>query len=144
MSSNKPFMTDAKRWIRMAGRVLLDTNMVIAVFRPEPAVVEKCRANKLYLSAIVLGELLYGAEKSSQRESNLQNLNRFIENCPTLPCDPRTSRIYAQVKARLANRGTPIPENDIWIAAAALQHGLVLATRDHHFRNVDGLQIEAW
>jgi len=52
--------------------------------------------------------------------------------------------IYGRVKNELHRKGTPIPENDVWIAALALQHGLAVATRDRHFDAVDGLCVEAW
>ncbi|TDA70360.1 MAG: type II toxin-antitoxin system VapC family toxin [Clostridia bacterium] len=55
-----------------------------------------------------------------------------------------TAYYYGQVKAQLKVKGHPIPENDIWIAAAALQHGLTLVSRDTHFKPIEGLSLEAW
>ena len=56
-----------------------------------------------------------------------------------LPCDFDTARLYGRIKAELRRKGKPIPENDIWIAAAAIQYGLTLVTRDRHFDFIDGL-----
>ena len=61
-----------------------------------------------------------------------------------LPCDLGTAAAYGQIKDELRLKGRPIPENDVWIAAVARQHGLILASRDDHFRSVDGLAVEAW
>jgi len=61
-----------------------------------------------------------------------------------LICDIETATHYARIKNDLRLKGKPIPENDIWIAALALQHGLILATRDAHFGEVDGLTVVRW
>jgi len=61
-----------------------------------------------------------------------------------LPCDAETAFWYGIVKDGLRRTGQPIPENDIWIAAIALQHGLTLATRDKHFQTVENLISETW
>lgn len=61
-----------------------------------------------------------------------------------LVSDTATGQAYGQIKSALRAKGRPIPENDIWIAAIAMQYNLVLATRDEHFREVDGLVIETW
>jgi tRNA(fMet)-specific endonuclease VapC len=64
--------------------------------------------------------------------------------CPVLVCDVETARHYGRVRNELRRKGRPIPENDIWIAATARQHDLILVTRDPHFDEVEGLPIEAW
>ena len=61
-----------------------------------------------------------------------------------LPCDVETARFYGDVKDILRKKGNPIHENDIWIAATALQHDLSLISRDEHFSFVDDLEVEAW
>ena len=58
-----------------------------------------------------------------------------------LVCDTETARQYGRIKVELRRKGRPIPENDMWIAAVALQHGLTLATRDAHFDAIDGLTV---
>ena len=61
-----------------------------------------------------------------------------------LPCDRATAARYGELKAALRAQGTPIPENDLWIAALARQHALTLVTRDAHFAGVRGLVVERW
>jgi tRNA(fMet)-specific endonuclease VapC len=68
-----------------------------------------------------------------------------LEQDPTvLPSDEETTRFYAQIKDALRRKGRPIPENDIWFAAVALQHNLVLAPRVRHFEHIEGLLLERW
>jgi tRNA(fMet)-specific endonuclease VapC len=71
-------------------------------------------------------------------------IEEFASSASVLSCDGETARHYGQIKDRLRLKGRPIPENDNWIAASAMQHGLPLATRDDHFKEVDGLRIETW
>jgi tRNA(fMet)-specific endonuclease VapC len=59
-------------------------------------------------------------------------------------CDATTGKFYGMVRKQLKDKGRPIPENDIWIAAIALQHNLTLLTDDQHFHEVDRLKIEGW
>ena len=63
---------------------------------------------------------------------------------PVLGCDAHTARHYGQIKDDLRRKGQPIPENDIWIAAIALRHGLTLVTRDVHLSKIDALPLAAW
>ncbi len=96
------------------------------------------------LSVVVLGELFYGALKSMHANEELRRIEDFMFNCEVLDCDSHTSRIYAQIKQDLGKKGKPLPENDVWIAAQALQHDLVLVTLDKHFKLIDGLKLESW
>jgi tRNA(fMet)-specific endonuclease VapC len=61
-----------------------------------------------------------------------------------LLCDTETARRYGEVKNKLKLKGRPLPENDVWIAALALQHDLTLVTRDAHFQEVESLKTAAW
>lgn len=128
----------------MAGRFLLDTNIVTALFLPEPQVEAALREQQIYLSATVLGELYFGADKGTRRGEITTRIDRFAAGSRVLPCDQRTAQIYGEVKWQLRISGSPIPENDIWIAAVALQHDLTLATRDKHFAVVPNLRVVAW
>jgi tRNA(fMet)-specific endonuclease VapC len=129
----------------MNGRYLLDTNIVIALFANDIAVSEHLSdASEVFVSSIVLGELYYGARKSSQTERNLERLDEFAAMSSVVVCDAAIARRYGQVKDRLRQKGHPIPENDIWIAAVALEHQLTLVTRDDHFHQVEGLALQAW
>jgi len=128
----------------MPGRVLLDTNVVIAIFSGEKAVSQRITESEVFVSSTVLGELHYGARKSAHAAANQARIEEFASSVPVLNCDAATARHYGEIKHHLRSKGRPIPENDIWIAAAATQYGLSLATRDDHFKEVDGLRIESW
>ena len=129
----------------MAGKLLLDTNIVIALFAGEPEVVARLeQQSAVFLSVPVLGELRYGALASSRVDHNLGRLDELARTTTVLPCDQDTSVIYAHTKHALRAKGKPIPENDVWIAAIAQQHGLTLATRDKHFEHVESLSLEIW
>jgi tRNA(fMet)-specific endonuclease VapC len=127
----------------VSGKALVDTNVVILLFAGDPIAIESVRGQEaVYLCAPVLGELRYGAEASAQVESNLARLDQFAAALIILPCDADTAAAYGRVKFGLRKKGRPIPENDVWIAALAKQHGLCLLTRDRHFQEVEGLEIE--
>ncbi len=127
----------------MSGRALLDTNIVIALFAGEPAVIQALEQRvSLYLCVPVLGELQYGALASARVQQNLSRLEELSRRVAVLPCDSRTAKFYSEVKFGLRKKGRPIPENDVWIAALAMQHNLTLLTRDSHFRTVQSLDVE--
>lgn len=127
----------------MNGKALVDTNVVIALFAGEPTVIEHLQQRSaVFLCAPVLGELRYGAQASARVESNLARLDEFARAMMVLPCDTGTAKWYASVKFELRKKGRPIPENDVWIAAIARQHDLTLITRDGHFREIEGLDVE--
>ena len=77
-------------------------------------------------------------------QDNLARVDDFAINNVVLACDTETARRYGKIKELLRAGGRPIPENDIWMAAIALQHNLILVTRDAHFEAVDGLRLAAW
>jgi tRNA(fMet)-specific endonuclease VapC len=129
----------------MSGNYLLDTNIIIALFKAEPSVQAHLRqAGEVFVSSIALGELNFGAQKSERARENLARIEEFAESNTILDCDAGTARVYGQIKNALRLKGRPLPENDIWIAAIALQHDLTLATRDDHFREIDNLLIVDW
>jgi tRNA(fMet)-specific endonuclease VapC len=127
----------------MSGRLLVDTNVVIALFAGEPATVERLeRRPELFLCVPVLGELRYVALASSRVEENLARLDGFSRRVLLLPCDAGTTVKYAAIRYGLRKKGEPIPENDVWIAAIAQQYRLTLLSRDSHFREIEGLDLE--
>lgn len=126
----------------MAGSVLLDSDAAIRLLRGDEAVRQRLAGARVFLSAIGLGELYFGAAKSGRPESNLKAVDALAARASVLACDQETALQYGQVKARLKAAGRLIPENDIWIAATALQHGLTLLSQDRHFAEVDGLEHE--
>lgn len=129
----------------MSGRYLLDTNIVIALFAGEPQVRQHLELNPdLFLSSIVIGELYFGACASSRKAANLRRIDDLVQGLEVLGCDLETARQYGDVKNDLRQKGRPIPENDVWIATIALQHGLTLVSRDTHFDEVSGLVRDTW
>lgn len=128
----------------MNGNVLLDTNVVIGLFRGEKVVEDKiAEADEVFIPSIVLGELYYGAAKSG-REDNLERIEQFASSSAVLACGADTARHYGTIKSDLQAKGRPIPENDIWVAAIAREYGLVLVTRDNHFVDIDDLKQDRW
>ncbi len=129
----------------MAGRFLLDTNIVIALFAQEAGVLRQlAQAQEVFLPSIVLGELYYGARKSAQAAANVRRVDELAGRSSVLACDGETARHYGMMKDLLRAKGRPLPENDIRVAALALQHGLVLVTRDAHFGEIASLAVIAW
>lgn len=102
------------------------------------------QADEIFVPSIVLGELYFGAHKSSRAEKNLARIDEFAASSTVLDCDTDTAREYGLIKNRLREKGRPVPENDIWIAAIARQHDLVLVTRDDHFGAVEDQKWEMW
>lgn len=128
-----------------AGSVLLDTNVVVAHFRNDPELTARLKATPgIYIPWVVLGELYYGAMRAQRRDAQMALIRDFLQTATLLLPDRSTSERYGEVKAELARMGTPIPENDIWIAAMARQFYLPLATRDGHFAAVAHLTTLAW
>ena len=129
----------------MNGSFLLDTNIVIPFFDGNQDIVEKIdQAYEIFIPAIVIGELYYGAFKSSKQLKNIERIDNFKPHVSILDCDEFTAKIYGQFKHELKSKGKPIPENDIWIAALAKQYDITLVTRDKHFENLDNLIFELW
>ena len=129
----------------MSGRYLLDTSVAIRVLNREVDLeARRDQGLEAFLCVTVVGELLFRAAKSAKPGENRGRVEKLIEVCPLVPHDVDTARRYATLKAVLRRKGRPIPENDVWVAASGLQHGLILATRDQHFEHVDGLERESW
>jgi tRNA(fMet)-specific endonuclease VapC len=129
----------------MNGRLLIDTNIVIALFANDPAVQQHLEnAIEVFIPVIAIGELYYGANKSTRVKENATRISEFATRNALLLCDPVTAQWYGQIKDGLRKKGRPIPENDIWIADTAVQYDLTLITRDDHFRDIDGLRVESW
>ena len=121
----------------MDGNFLLDTNIVIALFEKDTNIIEKINVSeKIFIPSIVLGELYYGAFNSSKKQSNIEKNNQFQKDANVLNCDASTGFFYGKIKKKLKLKGNPIPENDIWIAALALQNNLILVSKDKHFKNI--------
>jgi len=128
----------------MNGEYLLDTNVVIRLVAGDVALQHRFEESDVFLSAVVLGELYYGAYKSQRLSDNLAQIGDLAASTAVLDCDHSTARHYGAIRNELRVKGRPIPSNDIWLAALARQHDLVLVTSDSHFGLVDGLTRESW
>lgn len=96
------------------------------------------------VSITVIGELLYGATPAQNSEQQHERIAQLLAVSTILGLDEATAEQYAAVKRSLELRVQRIPENDMWIAASALQHRLPIATRDSHFERITGLAVEQW
>ncbi|MBK6852190.1 MAG: type II toxin-antitoxin system VapC family toxin [Burkholderiales bacterium] len=132
----------------MATLYLLDTNILIAALKGHPAVrarLETTPLESLRLSAVVLGELEFGAEKSAYAERNRARLSELTRRMPLLGLDAETAACYGRIRSHLERLGTPIGANDLWIAAQALRHASTLVTDNlREFERVPGLTVENW
>lgn len=116
--------------------IAMDTNRYTDLCRNDPIAVRVVEsADRVIIPFVVLGELRSGFGLGGQARRNEQALARFLQLPQVEPlfADDATTRIYALIYADLRQSGTPIPTNDIWIAAIVLQHDLVLFSRDRHF-----------
>ena len=123
-------------------RVLLDSNAYSSLKRGHAPVADIVRSSEeLLLSTVVIGELMYGFRHGSRLDRNLQELRAFIANpyVTVVPVSYTTADRYARFAAALRAKGRPIPSNDIWIAAHALETGADLVSADSHFAAIDGL-----
>jgi predicted nucleic acid-binding protein len=117
-------------------RIALDTNRYVDFARGDTAAVDVLEsAEAVYLPLTVLGELRAGFAVGRQGARNEGALRRFLlrSGVSVLLPDEQTTHHYASIYRQLRQQGTPIPTNDIWIAASVLQHDLVLYARDQHF-----------
>ena len=124
--------------------ILLDTNAYAAFKQGASDAVEIIQHTSIIgVSGVVLGELLSGFALGSREAVNRQELNLFLDSprVEVFPVDDRTAEYYAKIYQTLRNKGHPIPTNDMWIAATALQHGLAIFSYDRHFQAVDGLIV---
>jgi predicted nucleic acid-binding protein len=123
--------------------ILIDTSAYVAFKRGQPDAIAVVRsAPAIEVNAIVVGELLSGFAASAHDDRDRQEFEAFLTSPRVilLPLDRRTAEVYAAVYRALRSAGTPIPTNDMWIAASAIQHGLALFTYDRHFGAVAGLR----
>ncbi|MFY9270499.1 MAG: type II toxin-antitoxin system VapC family toxin [Candidatus Manganitrophaceae bacterium] len=127
----------------MSGKVALDTNIAIAVLNGETVVADKLQnAGQIFLPLPVVGELLFGALNSQRAEANLSRIQQLIRHSTILQMGSETASLYARTRMILKQKGRPIPENDIWIAASCLENQMVLMTNDAHFKWIEELTVE--
>lgn len=123
-------------------QILLDSNAYVAFKRGDEAALQIIRmADRIGFSTVVLGELLAGFSGGDRETINRAELAEFLGSprVATLPIEDQTAEFYARIYASLRRKGSPIPTNDLWIAATAMQHGFSVFTYDKHFDMIDNL-----
>ena len=123
-------------------RILLDSNAYSAFMRGNEEVRALIQdAEEVLFSAIVVGEQLFGFRQGAHYERNLSELRSFLERpyVSFIPVGPVTADRYSRVMTALKSKGRPIPTNDVWIAAHAMETGADLVSADRHFEHVDGI-----
>ncbi len=126
-------------------KILIDTNVYSSALRGEAAVVQILkRVAHIGISAVSLGELFSGFRGGKRERENREELAFFLDSPRVVlyGIDHDTAEYYCAVLDQLKKQGTPIPTNDIWIAATAFQHGLQLYTFDGHFTKIEGLLLQ--
>ena len=123
-------------------RVALDTNRVIDLFRGDVELAEQLgTAEEVWIPLFALGEIKAGFQGGTQQRRNDNLLTKLLAK-PTvgvlLP-SRETAEHYARIFVQLRRAGTPVPDNDLWIAALVLEHDLILITRDRHFERIPQL-----
>jgi tRNA(fMet)-specific endonuclease VapC len=125
--------------------LILDTNALSAAADCEPAALELvARAERVAVPVVVLGEYRLGIAQSRHYTSYKNWLRDWITAVSVLSIEEETTQHYAAIGLELKKKGTPIPANDLWIAALCRQHGLPLLSRDRHFDMVAGVQRLDW
>lgn len=125
-------------------RILLDSNAYSEFMRGNRHAREIVRAaEEILVSAVVLGEQLYGFRQGVRLGQNLAEIRSFLERpyVSFVPVGPVTADRYSRIMVSLRAKGRPIPTNDVWIAAHAMETGADLVSADRHFEHVDGI---AW
>ena len=125
-------------------RILLDSNAYSLLMRGHEQVVELVRRSEnVLLSAVVVGELMYGFRWGAHFDRNASDLRSFLDSpyVSFVPVGPITADRYSRIAASLRAKGRPIPTNDIWIAAQVMETGAELVSADEHFTQIDGI---AW
>ena len=125
--------------------MILDTHALSALLRGDEGLAGLLeKTSQLHLPVIVLGEYRFGLLSARLRRS-VEPLLKILENeAVVLPVDSETVRPYAEVRDQLRRTGKPLPQNDTWIAALALQHELPIASLDKHFDAVAGVRRLSW
>jgi predicted nucleic acid-binding protein len=125
--------------------VILDTNALSAVAEADAgAVAEFARAPTIAIPVIVLGEFWFGITQSRWRSKYENWVSATLQVCRILEISSETAGHYAEIRFELRKDGTPIPSNDVWIAALCRQHSLPLLSRDRHFDMVKAVRRIGW
>jgi tRNA(fMet)-specific endonuclease VapC len=121
---------------------LIDTNVIVKLLNGN-AEADKLfdSLDEVHVSVITVGELIYGAHKSTRKVENLALFENLISEYPIVPITFEISRVYGKIKAELVSKGVNIPENDLWIAATAISNDYHLVTYDQYFSGISRLKL---
>jgi tRNA(fMet)-specific endonuclease VapC len=125
-------------------KILLDTNAYSNYLKGDKAIFEKIiDSDRVFMSVFVIAELLTGFKGGSKEKENRAILTKFLSKSTVeiLNAGMDTSEIFSTIKYELRKQGTPIPINDVWIAAHARQSGSTVITYDRHFEHITGLHL---
>lgn len=133
----------------MALTYLLDTNICIYIAKHKPIHVlhkfEELKVGEVGMSIVTYGELLFGVQKSHHPTKAGRLLEELISLIPPLPMPIQTAKFYGNIRSKLEKKGTPIGNNDLWIAAHALALDLTVVTNNlKEFSRVPNLNVENW
>ena len=128
----------------MSESYLLDTNAIIAMMNGNPKIAPVIVNAVIYLPLIGIGELYFGAQNSARIAENLKRVEEVRVKYTVLDCNHETARLYGEISAQLSKKGRLIQQNDIWIAALALQYDLTVLTQDKGFEYIDTLKRKTW
>lgn len=123
-------------------KVALDTNVVIEIMRGNSMVIQQMDDFQLFCFPVtVCGELLFGVFNSPKSDAEIQKYHRFMATAEVLEVNIGVVENYAKIRYKLKQKGRPIPENDIWIAAIAMSNDILLLSNDEHFLEIDELDF---
>ena len=122
---------------------LIDTNVIIKMLNGDKAAIDLLRnVDRAIVTPTIAGELFYGAEKSAHKQENYDLFKATLSQMDFLPITKKTASAYAVIKAGLVSSGVNLPENDLWIAASANEHGLPVVTFDSHFSYIRQIVVK--
>src|SRR2546430_7848495 len=121
---------------------MLDTSVAVDFVRRSTTAYTRLNPQAtVYVPVVVLGELFHGAFNAKDINTALSEVEDLASTVKVLVCDLGVSRWFGQLRRELWAKGKPIPDNDIWIAATAVVHGLPIVTNDQHFRELPQLDL---
>ena len=125
--------------------MILDTTALSDFLKEEPGIRRNVASSTSFsIPVIVLGEYGFGLRLSKYRRIFEEKLEELLRDVQILPIEKQTTVVYADIRSELKAAGTPIPENDLWIAALVREHDLPLLSKDRHFDSVQGISRLGW
>lgn len=128
-------------------KILLDTNAYTKFLAGDERVLEfLSKAETVYMSVVVIAELLAGFKGGTKQTENQRLLDKFLNKSTVrvLNITAETAEIFSELHYKLKKSGNPLPINDVWIASSAVETGSIVLTYDNHFRLIPGLRLWDW